>query len=138
MHICIWTFEPKWLIIHYMSASQQCQVRRHPRWGGCLPLWALAVHRTSHARLMDIAKKLKHCYVMWITRISITIFYLCLSYRPVLLKIFVPYNLKHWLYSYLYSRYNKNLFIILISVHSLPTEELLILIVINKLSINSN
>ena len=42
---------------------------------GCLPLWAPAVHRTSHARLMDfLIKSWNTTMSMWITRISYILF----------------------------------------------------------------
>ena len=82
--------------------ARECLARRHQRWFGCLPLWALAVHRISHAWLRVLL--IKSCNIamsMWIARISVTIFYLCLSYWPVLWKILGPLiifflNVNYW------------------------------------------
>ena len=58
MHIQYMNFRIK-VIIHYVSACPPaCQdsVYVIGHWCGCLPLWALAVHRTLqmiNARLMD-------------------------------------------------------------------------------------
>ena len=91
----IWTFVSKWLFTIWTVRASQHSVWPDVIGDGCgwLPLWALTVHRTSHTRLMDfLINSWNIAMSMWITRISVTIFYLCLSYWPVLLKILGPYN----------------------------------------------
>ena len=130
------------VIFHYVSAWQLSFQPDVIRDGcGSLPLWELSVHRTSHAWLMVfLIKKLK--YYKNVNYKNVNVNYKNISHYILFVFIILtssiknirPLCLKHWLYSYLYSRY-KNLCIILISVHSLPTKELLIFI---KLAINSN